>query len=284
MSRYSPREYWTKLARDFASSDKKGFAPVLHPNAPDWFNEAIDCLQARAWNCALTCCEFGKDARVLDVGCGTGRWLRRFGQRNLSVVGIDQSVDMLRLARERATHSPLFAGEVQQLPFRDESFDCVIGVTVVQHIPPAQQGRALTEMIRVLRGGGYLILFELIQGQGPHVFSRKPADWTSQVSSLGPKLVLWFGQEFLLFDRLLVASFQWLRGLAGLGPSEVLPDKSADSKNSSGLNLLAKRTYWAFRKVSVVTSVWIEPLAARICPQALATHGVFVFQKEKSIR
>lgn len=283
MSKYSPREYWTKLARDFARSDRKGFAPVLHPSAPYWFNEAIDRLQARAWNRALTCCEFRNNAQVLDVGCGTGRWLRRLGQRNISAVGIDQSVGMLRLARERATHSPLLAGDVQHLPFRDESFDCVIGITVVQHIPPEQQERALREMIRVLRGGGYLILFELIQGQGPHVFSRKPTNWISQVSSLGPELVLWFGQEFLLFDRPLVSLLQGLRSLAGHRASEILPDASADSKNTSQLNLLTKRIYWAFRKILVVTSVWIEPLAARICPQALATHGVFVFRKEKGL-
>lgn len=283
MSRYSPREYWKRLARNFARSDKRGFAPVLHPSAPYWFNEAIDRLQARAWDRALTCCEFGENARVLDLGCGTGRWLRRFGQLNISAVGIDQSVDMLQAARERATLAPLLAGEAQDLPFLDESFDCVFGVTVVQHIPPAQQERALKEMMRVLRAGGYLILFELIQGEGSHVFSRKPASWIFQVSSLGAELILWFGQEFLLFDRPLVSLLQGLRGVTGDRSSEILPDESADSKNASQLNLLAKRIYWAFRRISVITSVWIEPLAARICPQALATHGVFVFQKEKGI-
>jgi SAM-dependent methyltransferase len=283
VSRYSPRDYWTQLAGDFARSDPKGFAPVLHPSAPYWFNEAIDHLQARAWDRALAYCKLGKNAQVLDVGCGTGRWLRRFGQRELSVVGIDQSLAMLRLARDRGTLSPLFAGEMQSLPFLDESFDCVSGITVVQHIPPAQQGQALKEMVRVLRTGGYLILFELIQGQGPHVFSRKPADWISQVSSLGPKLVLWFGQEFLLFDRPLVALLLSLRNLAGHGDSDALPGKSGEAGDRLGLHLWARRIYWALRKLSVITSVWMEPLAARICPKSCATHGVFVFQKEKAI-
>lgn len=283
MNTYSPREYWTKLAGDFARSDGKGFAPVLHPGAPYWFNEVIDRLQTSAWDRALDCCMFGKKARVLDVGCGTGRWVRRWGQRNISVVGIDQSVDMLRLARERTTHSPLFAGEAQGLPFRDDSFDCVSSITVIQHIPHAQQGRAVMEMVRVLRPGGYLILFELLRGRGPHVFPRKPADWISQVSSLGPKLVLWFGQEYLLFDRPLVSLLQRLRSLAGNHATETLPGKSAGLENSSGLMQLSKRSYWALRKISVVTSAWIEPLATRVLPAVFATHGVFVFQKEKAV-
>jgi SAM-dependent methyltransferase len=283
VNRYSSKEYWTHLARDFARDDEKGFAPVLHPGAPDWFNEAIDRLQAKAWNRALDRCALGKNAQVLDVGCGTGRWVRRLGQRELSAVGIDQSLSMLRLAQERGTHSPLFVGMVQNLPFRDESFDCVSGITVVQHILASEQEHALREMIRVLRPGGYLILFELIRGQGPHVFSRKPADWISQVSAMGPRSILWFGQEFLLFDRLMVALLQSLRALAGYAASETLPGKSQDTRDHTGLGLLARRIYWALRKISVVTSVWIEPVAEKICPKSLATHGVFLFQKVKAI-
>ena len=180
VTRYSPREYWTQLARDFAQDDATGFAPVLHPGTPYWFNEAIDGLQSRAWGRVLDHCELGKGALLLDVGCGTGRWLRRCGQRGLSGVGVDQSLAMLRLARQRATLSPLFAGEIQSLPFLDESFDCVSGVTVVQHIPSTQQEQALREIVRVLRPDGYLILFELIRGHGPHVFSRTPAGWISR--------------------------------------------------------------------------------------------------------
>jgi SAM-dependent methyltransferase len=137
VTRYSPREYWTRLARDFARDDATGVAPVLHPGTPYWFNEAIDSLQIRAWGRVLDRCELGKRALLLDVGCGTGRWLRRCGQRELSTVGVDQSLATLHLPRQRATFSPLFAGEIQNLPVLDESFDCVrrgrsFGITLVR--------------------------------------------------------------------------------------------------------------------------------------------------------
>jgi SAM-dependent methyltransferase len=281
--RYSPKEYWTQLAGDFGQTDHNGFAPVLHPGAPDWFNEAIDRLQARAWDRAINCCSLGNGAEILDVGCGTGRWLRRLDRRGFSVAGIDQSVSMLQLARERGTRPPVFAGELQHLPFRNESFDCVSGVTVVQHIPLAEQVQALKEMMRVLRPGGYLILFELIRGQGPHVFSRTPADWTLQVSAMGAKRIVWFGQEFLVCDRLMVALAQGLRQVAGYGAAEALPGKSQEAGGNLKPGAFSRRIYWALRRISVVTSIWIEPLAGKICPQELATHGVFLFQKLKAV-
>ena len=48
MNEYSPREYWTELAENYAGEDAKGLAPVLHPDAPQWFNRMIDGLQFRA--------------------------------------------------------------------------------------------------------------------------------------------------------------------------------------------------------------------------------------------
>jgi ubiquinone/menaquinone biosynthesis C-methylase UbiE len=158
VNRYLPREFWTRLAKDFGESDLTGFAPVLHPGTPRWFNAVIDRLQRRTWSQTLDYCSLPQGARVLDVGCGTGRWVRRLEEHGLSVVGIDQSSEMLSLARKRGTLSPMVSGEVQNLPFRDESFECVSAVTVIQHIPPQEQVRALSEMVRVLRPGGYLFL------------------------------------------------------------------------------------------------------------------------------
>ena len=282
MNKYSPRDFWTQLARDFGENDARGFAPVLHPGTPTWFNEVIDRLQTRAWSRALNYCRLPEGAHVLDVGCGTGRWVRRLEEHGLSVVGIDQSFHMLHLARERGTLSPMLSVEAQNLPFRDESFDCVSAVTVIQHIPPQEQGRALSEMVRVLRPGGYLLLMELIRGHGPHVFSHRSEDWISLLSSLGAGLVLWRGQEFLLFDRSFVYLMQRLRVLAGYPVSQA---SSADPRHLGSDRELpgsARRVYWTLRRLSVTFSAWTEPLVERFCPNTIATHGIFLFRKQQT--
>ena len=283
MNKYLPREFWTRLAKDFGESDLTGFAPVLHPGTPRWFNEVIDRLQRRTWSQTLDYCSLPQGARVLDVGCGTGRWVRRLEKHGLSVVGIDQSSEMLSLARKRGTLSPMVSGEVQNLPFRDESFECVSAVTVIQHIPPQEQVRALSEMVRVLRPGGYLFLIELIRGHGLHVFSRLPEDWIGQVSTLGVSLVSWRGHEYFLFDRSFVYSVQKLRALAGYPVSQDSSSQSGRSGGDHALPDFARRAYWTLRRIAVTLSVWAEPLSEKVCPSSLATHGIFLFRKEQTL-
>jgi len=283
VNKYLPREFWTRLAKDFGETDLTGFAPVLHPGTPRWFNEVIDRLQRRTWSQTLNYCSLSQNARVLDVGCGTGRWVRRLEEHGLSVVGIDQSSEMISLARKRGTLSPMVSGEVQNLPFRDESFECVSAVTVIQHIPPQEQVRALSEMVRVLRPGGYLFLIELIRGHGLHVFSRLPDDWIEQVSTLGVSLVSWCGPEYFLFDRGFVYSVQKLRALAGYPVSEDSSPHSGPAGRDQELSDLARRVYWMLRRIAVALSVWAEPLFEKVCAGKLATHGVFLFRKEQTL-
>jgi ubiquinone/menaquinone biosynthesis C-methylase UbiE len=193
MNGYSPKTYWHELAENYAQADAEGLAPVLHPGAPNWFNAQIDRLQMRAWHRALCCCALPGGAACLGVGCCTGRWLQRLLMCGYAPVGVDRTAGMLRLAVQNGVRSPLLNAELQQLPFREQSFDCVSSGTVGQHILPAQQHLALEEMVRVLRPGGYLILFEVIHGQADHVFSGHPANWIASVISLGPELINWFG-------------------------------------------------------------------------------------------
>jgi SAM-dependent methyltransferase len=281
LKKYIPREFWTRLAKEFGESDLTGFAPVLHPGTPRWFNRAIDRLQSRIWSKTLNYCSLAQGAHALDVGCGTGRWVRRLEEHGFSVVGMDQSPEMLSLARKRGTLSPMVSGEVQNLPFRDASFEYVSAVTVIQHIPPQEQVRALSEMVRVLRPGGYLVLIELIRGHGLHVFSRLPDDWIGQLSTLGAGLVSWRGHEYFLFDRGFVYSVQKLRALAGYPVSE---DSSPSSGPTGGvLPDLARRVYWTFRRGAVALSVCAEPLFERVCPDSFATHGVFLFRKQQTL-
>lgn len=106
----------------------------------------------------------GKGSRALDVPCGTGRLTGALAERGSLVVGCDLSASMLHRARDRApggaaTGSVVFTrASVGRLPFPDRAFDTVVCVNFLQLVPRARWPGLLTELRRVLRPGGTLLV------------------------------------------------------------------------------------------------------------------------------
>jgi SAM-dependent methyltransferase len=98
------------------------------------------------------------DARVLDVGCGTGEIIARLAAKypEATFVGLDLEDSHLARAAERcAEFAPrvhLQAGDALNLPFEAPSFDLAISRHLLQAVP--DPSRVLAEMSRVLRPGG----------------------------------------------------------------------------------------------------------------------------------
>jgi SAM-dependent methyltransferase len=93
--------------------------------------------------------------RILDVGCGTGAnllLLSKYGDAE----GVDISEDALAFCRERGLNK-VRLGEAEKLPYEDGTFDLVTALDVVEHLDDDCAG--LTEMRRVLRPGGRVLLF-----------------------------------------------------------------------------------------------------------------------------
>jgi SAM-dependent methyltransferase len=89
-------------------------------------------------------------AGVLEVGCGEGELAARVADElAVQVVAIDQSPRMVELARGRGVDARV--GDVQTLPFEDESFDVAVAAWVLFHVPDLDRG--FSELARVLRPG-----------------------------------------------------------------------------------------------------------------------------------
>jgi phosphatidylethanolamine/phosphatidyl-N-methylethanolamine N-methyltransferase len=99
--------------------------------------------------------------RILEVGVGTGISLPYYSSRT-SIVGIDISEPMLKVARRRVVDSQLSHVErlevmdAEDLEFPDASFDVVVAQYVVNTVPHPEV--ALDEFLRVLRPGGELVI------------------------------------------------------------------------------------------------------------------------------
>jgi ubiquinone/menaquinone biosynthesis C-methylase UbiE len=90
---------------------------------------------------------------VLDVGCGNGRF-----QENIPSVGIDLSLERLRISAKKYRQSDFLQADANNLPFFDDSFQVVHFASSLMHVPNAAD--ALNESYRVLEDKGQIILFE----------------------------------------------------------------------------------------------------------------------------
>ena len=100
-----------------------------------------------------------RDARVLDVGCGTGELLRRLRANypDAALAGLDPVAEMLAVARQKLSgHDDLRIGYADALPWDAATFDVVVSCNMFHYI--THPVPALREMARVLRPSGVLVL------------------------------------------------------------------------------------------------------------------------------
>jgi SAM-dependent methyltransferase len=92
--------------------------------------------------------------RILEVGPGPGELSERLAvELDAEIVAVDVSPRMVELSRRRGVDARL--ADVQDLPFEDGRFDCVVAAWMLYHVPDVD--RALAELARVLRPGGRLV-------------------------------------------------------------------------------------------------------------------------------
>ncbi|MBK9265425.1 MAG: methyltransferase domain-containing protein [Polyangiaceae bacterium] len=134
------RAYYDEFAARY--EDKRG------GRDPGGYHDLVDDLEIDFLR------RFGTDRDVLEVGCGTGLLLERIARFARSAKGIDLSDGMLEKARARGLD--VARGSATDLPFADASFDVACSFKVLPHVRDID--RALTEMSRVVRPGGTVVI------------------------------------------------------------------------------------------------------------------------------
>ena len=116
-------------------------------------------------------------SNILDLGCGNGISARLLNQADFDVIGTDISPLFLEEARHWENPRLRYrVCDVMELPFESESFDVICSNELIEHLPDVET--ALTEMIRVVRKGGRIVL------SGPNLCSPLIPlfDWLSLMS------------------------------------------------------------------------------------------------------
>jgi 2-polyprenyl-3-methyl-5-hydroxy-6-metoxy-1,4-benzoquinol methylase len=159
---YLPNHYWEDRAQRFAAQGS-GLAAVCSYGMPEFYNRMIHYCQHLALRPWL---DVEPGTRVLDVGCGVGRWSTLLAGRGGLVTGMDLSPTMITEAQRRAksmgvqNRCRFLVQDLAQLD-AGETFDLIVGVTVLQHILEPQALRAaVRRMTDHLAPGGRMVLLE----------------------------------------------------------------------------------------------------------------------------
>lgn len=98
-----------------------------------------------------------KDRRVLEAGCGMGRWVFYLRSKGYDATGIDTSRQAVALAKQYDPSVDIQLADVTQTGFADGSFGAVISLGVMEHFPEGPQ-KVLAETRRILADDGWLFV------------------------------------------------------------------------------------------------------------------------------
>lgn len=103
-----------------------------------------------------------KNQKILEIGVGTGNLASKFLSNNYDIVGIDQSREMLSVAKEKYPMLKVRLGEFLKIPYENKHFDIIISTYAFHHLNESEKCIAIEEMMRVLKDDGTIIIGDLM--------------------------------------------------------------------------------------------------------------------------
>lgn len=185
---YEPRSYWEQRA-EFHELDPYLAVCVLHQS--HHHNQQMHEAQRQGLLPVVKRLLPGRGARILEVGCGVGRWAQEMEALEACYTGVDLSAKMLAVARRQNSRHRFVQSSGTALPFASDSFDLIFTVTVLHHIPYRDQEAAVRELARVTRAGGNIVTLEdVLQPARPHhMFAHPPEGWAALFGRAGCRLL-----------------------------------------------------------------------------------------------
>lgn len=100
--------------------------------------------------------------KVLEIGVGTGNLAGRFLESDYDIIGIDQSREMLNVAKEKYPKLRLRLGDFLNIPYENNEFDVIVSTYAFHHLNEEEKIISIKEMLRVLKDNGRIVIGDLM--------------------------------------------------------------------------------------------------------------------------
>ena len=141
---------------------------------------------------------------VLDAGCGVGTPVSKFlAKRRFTVTGVDISKKLIDLAKQNVPEASFYQKNILTLDFPNDSFDGIICVYTLWHIPRTDHSSIINNFNRMLKDGGILVLNTgIFESDGMSKFFGEPMLWSNNSPQETLAFVKGSGLE-ILFEGIL---------------------------------------------------------------------------------
>jgi SAM-dependent methyltransferase len=268
--------FWAHQSEEFLDSDPSGMAVVCWTGMPTWLNALYHYSQRVAFSRLVRHVPI-RGKLILDVGTGVGRWIPFLLERGAGrVIGIDIEPKRLLRASERqyGGNASFGLASAAQLPFTDSTFDFVSSVAVLLHLDYESKRKAIAEIARITKPGGYVGMLELIdlKTERPYVFPLSRDDWVSSFEKEGLRLVKVLGNEYFPLLRLAASAHR-------------LVFRSASREKRDGVRIggphgLAQRSLLIALRMLTWLSYPVEWLCRMVVPPRMARANGFLFVRD----
>tara|TARA_Y100000034_G_scaffold127391_1_gene180117 strand:- start:1599 stop:2213 length:615 start_codon:yes stop_codon:yes gene_type:complete len=118
-----------------------------------------------------------KKGKILDIGCGNGRNLVPFAEKDFNCEGADFSIEMVKSAKVKfkklGLKCKLYTSNMTKLPFKDNSLDYLMCIASFHHLNKLDQEKALKEFKRILKPEGKMYITSWNKWQTKFLFGKK---------------------------------------------------------------------------------------------------------------
>lgn len=226
-----------------------------------------------------------KNFRVLDVGCGSGRYIRLLSKEGAKVIGIDISNEIIDRCRRNFPDSKFYVLPVEEINSELGLFDLIVSSTVLQHVPDENKQESFLRIANIIRPGGHLLIIENQRDKADHIHGVSLWKW----QQLGEQADLVLVKSRAADHRHLVTltlhlcnvfhvltKFSWWKRKIGLSSKKI--NYGIENSIFDGTSFRSK-IYLKFVYISVMISYALEPLFNLFLPISYARHVGLLFRK-----